>query len=727
MSTPIVPDGFGYNIHFIDAQAGEMEMLADAGATIIRTDFSWSRQEREPGVYDFSGHDRLTASMEKQNIRPMYVVSYSNKHYDQGLSPYTPEGRAAFVRWITAAVTHFKGRRILWEIYNEPNFKRFWTPKPDVEKFAQLALEVGRAIRSVAPDELYVGPATAGIDFSFLESCFKAGLLEYWDAVTVHPYRPAAPETVLTDYARLRYLIDQYAPSGKNVPIISGEWGYSSGWPTFDNDIQGKMLSRQWLVNLAAEIPVMIWYDWNDDGTNPFDPEDHFGIVHHDYRSGQTPVYEPKPAFHAAHTFLETFKGFRFNKRLATENPDEYVFLFDRDNGKQVKLAVWTTLPITKTITIPSVPGKFQTISYLGTTLPDSVADANGLTLSISDTPVYLTPDQTQEQQNDFWTTIARLESLPQYVYGSNIPLRNRTQNSVTVKQFEPSRFSKQTPMIYSETIQGQKIVQKTEVETVTPISIGLPFPDPSCNDLIVKIGNPSNDNFDAKISINDLDGLELIETVRPFKLKSGEPETIIRFPMKSFPVGQYRFSVSLLTDSKTTVIFPRRTMKRLDDFSLRNTESLKTIWNIRSEGDPRVMSEQKAEIENGVVKITYKSDEGWKSIRFALNRKYGKINGKPKALGIQLFGDGSGNNIRLRFVDAKGQWFQAHGNTMTNQAANYFELPFDNTNALHWGGKNDGIVSFPVRFDSILIDGTFRIFDFQTMFISAMTLIYEE
>ncbi|MDR0610777.1 MAG: hypothetical protein LBG58_11755, partial [Planctomycetaceae bacterium] len=38
---PVVPDGLGYNIHFTDAKPGEMEMLADSGATIIRMDLSW--------------------------------------------------------------------------------------------------------------------------------------------------------------------------------------------------------------------------------------------------------------------------------------------------------------------------------------------------------------------------------------------------------------------------------------------------------------------------------------------------------------------------------------------------------------------------------------------------------------------------------------------------------------------------------------------------------------
>ena len=56
------------------------------------------------------------------------------------------------------------------------------------------------------------------------------------------------PETVAFDYARLRKLIDQYAPKGKTIPIISGEWGYSSAWKTLSTrPKQGKMLPRELL------------------------------------------------------------------------------------------------------------------------------------------------------------------------------------------------------------------------------------------------------------------------------------------------------------------------------------------------------------------------------------------------------------------------------------------------------------------------------------------------
>ena len=268
---PVVPDCFGVNIHFTDPRPGEMEMLAAGGFGWVRMDFAWSATEREKGRYDFSAYDRLLAALEKHKIRALWILDYANRHYDSGLSPASDEGRKAFARWAAAAAQHFRGRGILWEMYNEPNIG-FWKPRPNVQQYVRLALEVGKALRQAAPDELYAGPATSQIDLPFLEECFKAGLLEYWCAVTVHPYRQKEPESVAPEYAKLRRLIQQYAPRGKRIPILSGEWGYSSVWRNFDEVRQGKYLARQWLTNLANDVPLSIWYDWHDDGRDPKEP-----------------------------------------------------------------------------------------------------------------------------------------------------------------------------------------------------------------------------------------------------------------------------------------------------------------------------------------------------------------------------------------------------------------------------------------------------------------------
>ncbi len=336
-----IPNGFGVNIHFTDPKPGEMKMLADAGFKWVRMDFHWGTTEREKGKYDFRAYDRLMAALDEHGIRALFILDYANRHYDNGLSPYSEECRAAFARWAAAAVEHFKERGVLWEMWNEPNIKQFWKPLPNVTNYVALSRVVGKAIKAVAPREQFCGPATSTIDLKFLEACFQMGTLEEWDAVTVHPYRQKDPETVLSEYAKLRALIDKYAPKGKHIPIISGEWGYSCAWKNFDEARQAKYLPRQFLVNLMAGVPLSIWYDWHDDGPDPKEPEHHFGIVRFPYFKERVAPYDPKPSHLALQKLVAELRGYRFDKRIETDNPDDFVLMF-RKNW-QTKYAAWTT------------------------------------------------------------------------------------------------------------------------------------------------------------------------------------------------------------------------------------------------------------------------------------------------------------------------------------------------------------------------------------------------
>src|SRR3954471_6408984 len=219
-----LPAGLGVNIHFTHPAKGELEQLSAAGFKFVRMDFSWSRIEKDDGSYDFSDYDFLLARLDEHRIRALLILDYIHPKHDDNLSPHTDAGRAAFTRWAIAGATHFENRGVLWEMYNEPNGGQFWHPQANADDYAKLALSVGKAFREKFPNETYVGPATSGVDLPFLETCFKAGILEYWSAVSVHPYRNTPPETVEENYRELRLMIARYAPNGKTVPILSGEW-----------------------------------------------------------------------------------------------------------------------------------------------------------------------------------------------------------------------------------------------------------------------------------------------------------------------------------------------------------------------------------------------------------------------------------------------------------------------------------------------------------------------
>ena len=392
--------GLGVNIHFTEPKPGEIKLLADAGFRWVRMDFKWDETERERGRYDFSAYDRLMSSLREYRIQALFILDYGNPLYDHDAPPRTDESRRAFARWATAAAKHFGGRGVIWEIYNEPNTAMFWPPRPNPEEYIALALAVGRAFRAEVPDEKLIGPATAGIDFPFLEACFKAGLLDYWSAVSVHPYRQSDPEQTANDYCRLRDMIQRYRTptsqgnerlrGGREIPIISGEWGYSAVWRNMNEEKQGALFARQMLTNVANRIPVAIWYDWRDDGRDPGDAEHNFGLVRHDYRAGQAQVYEPKSAYQAAKTISNFFTGYRFEKRLAVGSSDDYVLVFAR-SGEQ-RIAAWTTSSAAHRITIPLESGEYTVTTHVGASTLARPANPTGLSIEVSTAPVYIAP-----------------------------------------------------------------------------------------------------------------------------------------------------------------------------------------------------------------------------------------------------------------------------------------------------------------------------------------------
>jgi hypothetical protein len=390
-----IPQGLGVNIHFTDPQPGEVKMIAAAGIRWVRIDFKWDATERERGQYDFSDYDRLMSALDESKLHALFILDYGNPLYDNGAPPRTPETRQAFARWAVAAAKHFSKRGVIWEVYNEPNHEMFWPPRPNANEYIQLALAVGRAFRSEAPGEELIGPAVSGMDFSFLEACFKAGLLDYWSAVSVHPYLRSDPEDVAVEYCRLREMIKRYRSDRgdpRDIPIISGEWGYSAAWRGMSEEKQSALFAREMLTNVANEIPMSIWYDWRDDGSDPKDPEHHFGLVGNTYQTGRDQVYEPKPAYHAAKTLSEFFNGYVFEQRLAVGGADDYVLVFSKGGDRRV--AAWTTSAAAHRINIPlSNPtreGEFRVTRHTGETGGAVSAGGKGISIEVSTAPVYI-------------------------------------------------------------------------------------------------------------------------------------------------------------------------------------------------------------------------------------------------------------------------------------------------------------------------------------------------
>jgi polysaccharide biosynthesis protein PslG len=390
--SPTIPNRLGVGIHFTNPKPGEIEMLANIGIRWIRQDIYWQQTEIKKGEYDFSAYDDLLIKLGKHKILAIFILDYNHPFYDRGLSPYTDIGRKAFSDWAVAAVKHFKDRGILWEIYNEPN-AGFWKPQPNVNDYIKLALTVGEAIHKTNPNEIFIGPATLEIALPFLEACFKAGLLKYWAAVTVHPYRGTNPETATSELQELRKLIHRYSPQNKQISIISGEWGYPS-IPyrdyKLDETIQGKYLARMWLSNLENGVTLSIWYDWQDDGVEPINPEHHFGLVHNTYRKNQRLVYEPKASYFSAKTLANILNGFQFEQKISIGKSKDHMLLFRNTKTRGIRFSVWTESNNEHKVKLPIYFGDFKVVNYVGQEQPSLSANYDGLSVTITNSPKYL-------------------------------------------------------------------------------------------------------------------------------------------------------------------------------------------------------------------------------------------------------------------------------------------------------------------------------------------------
>ena len=733
--TAPLPDSLGTNIHFTDEKPGEMKMLAEGGFRWLRMDLGWGGIERRKGVYDWTRFDRLLASGKPYGTRFLFILDYSNTLYETNRSVRTAEGRSAMARWAAAAVQRYKGKGILWEMWNEPNISGFWKPDPNAGDYVKLAKAVGEAIRKVAPDEMYIGPATSTIDLPFLEACFRGGLLEYWSAVSVHPYRQKPPETVQAEYARLRRLIDRYAPKGKRIPILSGEWGYSCAWGGMNDAKQARYLPRQWLINLANDVPLSIWYDWHDDGQDPKEPEHHFGTVLHPVHAGRDPVYDPKPSYLAAKTLTTVLKGFRFNKRLWTGREDDYVLLLAR--GKDTALAAWSVSAKPEPLTIPASAGTFRVVGHTGKAAPALTADGTGLTLTLSDAPVYLLP----AKPNDLLRVTGAWQRAPAAVWRRSTPgdvIKLRLTNpldrplgiswapaaSVTVPPngaatiphpFALVREPKGVGIPLVLDVQGLGLArQLVTMHATDPIELTA-YP-PAGGKLTVEVSEPSGKPLAGSVELSDVRGLRPRQTSRPLAMPPGARTARVAFDLDGAPAKRFRLRLSVRgPGGKVERMGPVWRFARVDEFGRYTPETLAQGYQVLPDGDAKVASTQSIALGcpkagppmPGVqcLRLTYEMAKGWKFIRLAPRQaEVRKIAGRPSQLAFWLYGDGSGHSPRLRFRDATGQTFQPAGESIRWIGWKYISLPMDGRDAGHWGGAGDGKIHYPISWDSLLL-----------------------
>lgn len=272
-------------------------LMNAAGSTSFRDEIFWHRIEEKKGVLSFPDRykdmDSLITSLSKQGGKPMIVLVYGNKFYDDNDGIESDEAILAFAKYAKFVAQHFKGRVSLFEVWNEWNIGLGSTKKPrttkPIETYVKLLDTVNKAIKEVAPEATVIGGAVAGPDDKWIDKFIALGGLKKADAFSVHPYfydrvGRTKPEDAIDWIQDLDAKI--LKRNGKSVPLYLTELG----WP---NEHVKKWLRRRWEPEQTADFLIRFylqaralnyvkgawWYELVNTGVDPDNKEHNFGMA----------------------------------------------------------------------------------------------------------------------------------------------------------------------------------------------------------------------------------------------------------------------------------------------------------------------------------------------------------------------------------------------------------------------------------------------------------------
>jgi polysaccharide biosynthesis protein PslG len=285
-----VPRHFFGVVPQLQPSSGELDrMRGTVGA--LRVPLYWSQVEPRAGAYDFSAFDQLVEAAARRRIAvlPFVFGSPSWLTRDQALPPLgSARARRAWMAFLRRLVSRYGPRGELWsgggpalpirrwQVWNEPNFRLFWQPRPSPVRYAELLTLAARAIRAEDPSARILAAGVAPVEggmlpWEFVERFYRVpGVKRSFDLMAVHPYS-STWRGVAYQLRRIRRVMAVAGDAA--TPLRVTEVGVASGghYPNaFDRGRRGqarflRTAYGRLLRNRARwRIDGVDWFAWRD-------------------------------------------------------------------------------------------------------------------------------------------------------------------------------------------------------------------------------------------------------------------------------------------------------------------------------------------------------------------------------------------------------------------------------------------------------------------------------
>jgi polysaccharide biosynthesis protein PslG len=322
---PPRPPALGVHAHLMwqGVSRGDMDRQLDAvaaaGARIVRVDVGWaSVEEQGKGRWNAYHLRRLDAVVTKARARRLQVLptvfgtpcwassapeslrqGCAGDWSDRGVEDYAPRRPADYADALAFLVRRY-GRRVpAWELWNEPNSRRFFAAADPAHAYVALVKAAYRAIKEVDERVQVVAGSLMHADVAFTERLYRLGIKGAFDAFSIHPYSedrspldpgseryrqlsfvrgvPAVREAMLRHADRVPLWLTEF---GWNTSRTRGAEAWRNG---VDEATQAHYLGQALqLLRAWPYVDVAVVYGLRDMGTDPDDYLDNFGLLRHD-------------------------------------------------------------------------------------------------------------------------------------------------------------------------------------------------------------------------------------------------------------------------------------------------------------------------------------------------------------------------------------------------------------------------------------------------------------
>jgi hypothetical protein len=284
----------------------EWDRMVAAGVETVRTSFYWARLQPfrsaadvPPGETarfrlvdgvptDFASTDAIVIAAAQRGLTVLPVVEWTPDWAAARPGVLrSPPARAADVKRLFRTLVERYGpegslwaelpalpRRPLrhWQVYNEPNLKRFWPIRPYGRSYVRTLRAAERGIHSADPSAIVVLAGLTGKTWNVLGKLYKAGAAGAFDAVALHTYT-ALPANVPRIARYTRRVMRQHGDGKLPIWVTELSWPAAAGefpnlppWASSTDSQQARLLDeairRLVRVRKRLRIGAVLWFSW---------------------------------------------------------------------------------------------------------------------------------------------------------------------------------------------------------------------------------------------------------------------------------------------------------------------------------------------------------------------------------------------------------------------------------------------------------------------------------